>query len=131
MFWEVFNMILPSKPLPFLVLLKQKSKEWKLFKIKNEDTRTTSMASLWCFYCKLWTYSTLCSNCWLTFEMISCNFVLLQILFAGRLIRSYLNVDKNASKCNFTWEAKWTHFGVQSNLYLGKNLCWELKLKQV
>ena len=122
-------MILPSKPLPFLVLLKQKSKEWKLFKIKNEDTRTTSMASLWCFYCKLWTYSTLCSNCWLTFEMISCNFVLLQILFAGRLIRSYLNVDKNASKCKFTWEAKWTHFGVQSNLYLGKNLWLRVKTK--
>ena len=25
---------------------------WKLFKIKNEDTRTTSVASLWCFIVK-------------------------------------------------------------------------------
>ena len=74
-------------------------------------------------------YSTLCSNCWLTFEMISFNFVLLQILLAGRLIRSYLNVDKNASKSKFTWEVKWTHFGVQSILYLGKNLWLRVKTK--
>ena len=29
-----------------------------MFKIDNENTRTTSMMSFWCFHYKLWTYLT-------------------------------------------------------------------------
>ena len=31
-------------------------KVWNMFKSNNKNTRTTSMTSLWCFYCQLWTY---------------------------------------------------------------------------
>ena len=33
-----------------------------MFKVYNKDTRTTSVTSFWCLYCKLWTYSTPCSS---------------------------------------------------------------------
>ena len=29
-----------------------------MFKVNNENIRTTSMTSFWCFHCKLWTYFT-------------------------------------------------------------------------
>ena len=52
LFWEaVSDIILPSKKLSvqsqqqLKEKRKDKNKEWKLFKIKNEDTETMSMAS--------------------------------------------------------------------------------------
>ena len=51
LFWEaVSDIILPSKKLSVQSQQlkekgKDKNKEWKLFKIKNEDTETMSMAS--------------------------------------------------------------------------------------
>ena len=51
LFWEaVSDIILPSKKLSvqsqqLKEKRKVKNKEWKLFKIKNEDTETMSMAS--------------------------------------------------------------------------------------
>ena len=33
----------------------------KFVQINNKDTRTTSITSFWCLYCKLWTYFTPCS----------------------------------------------------------------------
>ena len=51
----------PAKNCLFRVSkLKHKNTVWKLLKVKNEDIRTASMASLWCL---LWIYFTLCSNC--------------------------------------------------------------------
>ena len=38
---------------------------WKLLNIKYKDTSTMSMASFYCFHCKLWTYFKLCPNHWL------------------------------------------------------------------
>ena len=29
-----------------------------MFKVKNKNTRTTSITLFWCFYCSLWTYCT-------------------------------------------------------------------------
>ena len=40
-----------------------------IFKVNNKDTRTTSMASLSCFYCQLWTYFTPCVFLLLTLNM--------------------------------------------------------------
>ena len=40
---------------------KHQSNVWKLFKVNNKDTRTTSMTSFWCLYRQLWkdfTYSS-------------------------------------------------------------------------
>ena len=31
-------------------------------KDNNKETRTTPVASFWCLYCYLWTYSTSCSS---------------------------------------------------------------------
>ena len=53
---------------------------WNLFKVKNKDTRTTSVTSFWCFCCQLWTYFTPCPSvslvkfeqvnvCWLIFPV--------------------------------------------------------------
>ena len=33
-------------------------KVWNMFKVNNKNTRTTSLASFWRFYCLLWTYFT-------------------------------------------------------------------------
>ena len=37
---------------------KTKERVWNMFKVKNENTTTTSFTWFWCFYCQLWTYST-------------------------------------------------------------------------
>ena len=52
---------------------------WNLFKVNYRDTRTASLTSFWCLYCKLWTYFTPFSSvsnvdfeqanvCWDTFH---------------------------------------------------------------
>ena len=33
-----------------------------MFRINNEDTRTTPISSFWYFYCQFWTYFTPCSS---------------------------------------------------------------------
>ena len=43
---------LPSKHLVVLFV----KKDWNKIKVKNENIRTTSMTSFWCFYYWLWTY---------------------------------------------------------------------------
>ena len=35
---------------------------WNLFNVTNKDTRTMSLMSFWCLYCKLWTYFIHCSG---------------------------------------------------------------------
>ena len=37
-------------------------KVWNMFKVNNKNTKTTPMASFWCFYWELWTYFTPCSS---------------------------------------------------------------------
>ena len=45
----------------FKVKSKHKSNVWNLFKVKNEDTRATSMTLFWYIY-KLWTIFNYCSS---------------------------------------------------------------------
>ena len=33
-----------------------------MFKVNDKDTKTTPIASFWCFYCELGTYFTPCSS---------------------------------------------------------------------
>ena len=62
--WEELHVKLIHSALPNLHLLiespprKHQNNAWNLFKVKNKDTRTKSLASFWCLYCKLWTYFT-------------------------------------------------------------------------
>ena len=41
---------------------KHQSNVWNLFKLKNENTRTMPIMSLWCLYCQLWTDFRHCSD---------------------------------------------------------------------
>ena len=38
------------------------SSVWGVFGAGNEETRTTSLASCWCLYCRLWAWLELCSG---------------------------------------------------------------------
>ena len=56
---------------------KDQNNVWNLLKIKNKDTRATTLTSFCCFYCKLWEDLALfwCFLCWLwtrKFQLRSC-----------------------------------------------------------
>ena len=51
-------------------------KVWNMFKVNNKDTKTTSVMSLKCFYCQLWTYITPLSIVSIAkFEQVNVNWV--------------------------------------------------------
>ena len=53
LFWEVCLWYYPSQQgiAPSKLTTEYKIKVWKLFKIKNEDTITMSLALFYCIYC--------------------------------------------------------------------------------
>ena len=67
-------------------------------KVNNRDTRTMSMASLWCLFFWLWTYFTPCSSVSIVkFEQVNANW--------GFGIKSYI-IDVNVNSPNFS--QKWS-----------------------
>ena len=57
------------------------SKVWNMFKVNNENTKTTPMASFWCFYWELWTYFTPCSSVFIVnFEHVIADWDLIYII---------------------------------------------------
>ena len=44
--------------LKIVLLLETFPASINLFRVSNKNTRVTSVASFWCFYCELWTYFT-------------------------------------------------------------------------
>ena len=56
--------LVPLSQLPFTcskLTIKTLEQRWHRFKFNNKGTRTP-MASFWCLYCQLWTYSTAWSS---------------------------------------------------------------------
>ena len=63
-----------------------------MFKRKTEDTRTTSLTSFSCLYCKLWAYFTTCSSvCIVNFEQVNADWVMI-----------YAKIYPNASQSNIS-----------------------------
>ena len=66
--WKIqFNNSIPAGIYLLKVNSKNTSTRYEIcskltFKVHNKDTRTTSVSSVWCLYCKLWTYFTICSK---------------------------------------------------------------------
>ena len=75
----------PDKLLIQSQLYKLKKKVWKMFKVNNKNTRTTSLMSWWCFYCLLWRHFTPFSIAFVDFEQVNLSWVI-RIRFFDRFI---------------------------------------------
>ena len=70
-----------------------------MFKVKNKDTRTTSMVSFWCLYCSLWTYFTPRSSVsTVNFEQVNAEWILPVFLLQSINYRSSAPAERFSSK---------------------------------
>ena len=61
-----------------------------MFKVNNKDTRTTTLTSLSCLYCQLWTNFTSCLSVFINYfeQVIVCREVMVQPLIHDELVIS-------------------------------------------
>ena len=64
---------------------------WNMFKVNNKNTRKTSLTSLWCFRCQLWTYLN--------------PFWTVLIVNFEKASASWLTTRKLYSTCAFHWKS--------------------------
>ena len=90
----VFNVILPSKPLPLHVLLNHKSKVRKLF--NEQEQRQWHRSGVFIVICEYISHYVLIFGSYSKWSVVT---VFLQILLAGRLIRTYLMLTQMLLSC--------------------------------
>ena len=65
----------------------------KYIQINNKNTKTMSLTSFWCFYCKLWTYfSSFSSACIVNFEQVNVSWEVEQVNGPFLGLRQFLTI---------------------------------------